>query len=153
MKVFESKQLGPWVGSEVRKELTGRIPATAIAGGEGRVDREQEEDGAHLLEGSRGRIAGRRVLIAGGWSTAAEVDGDGGTPVKDWQRGGVGELCGVMAKLARGWRGSGRAWSGGFTAAGLVGVKEWGRRRGMPELGMDGAIYSPKGGVSMRRHS
>ena len=59
---------------------------TAIAGGKGRVAREQEEDVAHLLEGSRGRIEGRRVLVAGGQSTEAEVDSDGGAPIKDWQR-------------------------------------------------------------------
>ena len=82
---------------------------TAITGGNGRVAREQEEDVAHLLEGLRGRIEGRRVLVAGGQSMAAEVDGDGGAPVRGWQRKGAGELCEVTAKLARELIGSGRA--------------------------------------------
>jgi hypothetical protein len=52
---------------------------------------------------------GWRGFVGGEQSSAAEVDGDGGTLVRGWQRKGTGELCKVMAKLARGLRGSGRA--------------------------------------------
>ena len=52
MKVFESKQLGPWVGSEVRRELIGRILAAGVAGGEGDVAREEQELKMDLVEGS-----------------------------------------------------------------------------------------------------
>ncbi|XP_039851371.1 spidroin-1-like [Panicum virgatum] len=46
---------------------------------------------------------------------AAEVNGDGGAPVTDWQGEGAGELRGSKAELARRSWGSGRVWSCGST--------------------------------------
>ena len=56
-----------------------------------------------------GRGMAGKSLVGGEQSSAVEVDGDGGAPVRGWQRKGAGELCEVTAKLARGLRGLGRA--------------------------------------------
>jgi hypothetical protein len=121
--------LGPWVESEVRRELTGRIPAMAIADGEGRVAREQEEDVAHLLEGSRGRIEGRRVLVAGGQGTAAEGIDDGGALARDGQNQTAGELHRVTVNLSRG-----SGCRGGAVAA----DRQWTKVAGIGKRGRDG---------------
>jgi len=87
----------------------GRIPAIWLAGGEGEVAREVNWTEANLLVGPGWKIADRTVLVGVEQSSAAEVDGDGGAPVRGWQRKGAGELCEVTAKLARELIGSGRA--------------------------------------------
>ena len=96
-------QIGPWPVLGRGTGKGGRIPARWVAGGEGKEAR------ANLLVGSGWKIAERTVLVGVEQSSAAEVDGDGGAPVRGWQRKGAGELCEVTAKLARGLRGLGRA--------------------------------------------
>ena len=51
-----------------------------VIGGESGVVREHQQVLAHLMEGSRGRIGGRRVLVAGEQSTAARLSRGGGKP-------------------------------------------------------------------------
>ena len=76
-----------------------------MVGDENGVVREHRQVMAHLMEGSRGRIGGRRVLVAGGQSTMAGVDGREGVLVRERRQEEAGELCGLEVKLAGGlWR-------------------------------------------------
>ena len=102
-------QIGPWPGLGRGTGEGGRIPAIWLAFGEGKVAREVNWTETNLLVGSGWKIAERTVLVGVEQSSAAEVDGDGGAPVRGWQRKGAGELCEVTGKLARGLKGSGRA--------------------------------------------
>ena len=54
-----------------------------VAGGEGRGAREHEEVEANLWVGLDGARDGRRRLVSGDQGTAAEVNGDGGVPMRD----------------------------------------------------------------------
>ena len=88
-------QKGPWEvlnqykqalgwGQRWRRELTGRIPAREVAGGEGQGAREHEGLEAHLLV----YLGGRRMAGGGspalGQCVAAGVNGDGDAPA--WEQ-------------------------------------------------------------------
>jgi hypothetical protein len=57
---------------------------------------------AHLLEGSGGRIGGRRVLVAGEQSTTAEVDSIQVAQGEEVEGKVAGELRRLETKLTRG---------------------------------------------------
>jgi len=67
--------LGPLPWSEGRDGVDWPIPVRQLAGGEGGVAREHQQVMAHLMEGSRGRIGGRKMLVADEQEPAAGVDG------------------------------------------------------------------------------
>ena len=62
----------PW--SEGRDGVDWLIPAWQLAGGEGGVAKEHQQVMSHLMEGSRGRIGGRKMLVADEQEPAAGID-------------------------------------------------------------------------------
>ena len=97
--------------SEQGKELTGRIPARLVAGGEGKETGEQEEVKAHLmvcLDGS-GMVGAR-------WSTASRAtaaEKNGGAQWRPCYDGGLGVLRSLGAARdsgsTKGWVSAGGA--------------------------------------------
>ena len=107
--------------------------------------RELEEIETNLLVGLGGVRDSRRRLVGNGQGAEAEGIDDDGAPVRDWQRGGAGELRWSKAKLL-GWLGGvEQYWSGGSSAAGFAGDEERARRRYAGEEAQSGLFITQRG--------
>ena len=111
-------QIGPWPGLGRGTGEGGRIPAIWLAVGEGKVAREVNWTETNLLVGSGWKIAERTVLVGVEQSSAAEVDGDGGAPVRGGLEREPGELRWREVELLGCSEGAERHWVAGPWRAG-----------------------------------
>ena len=116
-----------------------------IAGGEGQGSGEQEGTMAHLLVCLGARNGGWRVVVDGEQSTAVEVDGGEGVPVKEWRWEGAGKLHWSTAKLIEESWWLGKLCGGGSTADRSLPKMEKGQSGVCRRWGLAGPFIGQRG--------